>query len=73
MHAVDPQWRPDVIQDGSAPEMCWDRWHDWQRGDPRWDIWVLDTTELSVETVAEHIAAWVCTKRAKRQPVESSL
>ncbi len=73
MHAVDPQWRPDVIQDGSAPEMRWDRWHDWQRGDPRWDVWGLDTTELPVETVAERIAAWVCTERAKRQPVESSL
>ncbi len=73
MHAVDPQWRPDVIQDGSAPEMRWDRWHDWQRSDPRWDVWVLDTTELSVETVAERIATWVCTERVTRQPVESSL
>ena len=33
MHAVDPQWRPDVIREGGAAEMRWERWEGWQRGD----------------------------------------
>ena len=73
MHAVDPQWRPDVIQDGGVPEMQWERWQDWQRGDPRWHVWILDTTGRPLETVAERIAAWVCAERAKRQVVEGSI
>jgi hypothetical protein len=59
LHAVDPQWRPDVIQRQSAPGMQWVRWAAWQRGDPRWQVWVLDTTTLSLDGVAEQIASWV--------------
>ena len=35
-HAGDPSWRPDVIVEGGAPGMHWQRWSDWKRGDPRW-------------------------------------
>jgi hypothetical protein len=59
LHAVDPQWRPDVIQRQSAPGMQWARWATWQRGDPRWQVWVVDTTTLSLDEVAERIASWV--------------
>lgn len=59
MHAVDPQWRPDVIRSGGVPEMRWERWADWRRGDPRWRTWVLDTTDLTLETVAERLAGWI--------------
>jgi len=59
MHAVDPQWRPDVIQKGGDLAMQWDRWNSWQRGDPRWKVRVIDTTHLSVEEAAREIALWV--------------
>jgi hypothetical protein len=59
LHAVDPQWRPDVIQRQSTPGMQWARWATWQRGDPRWQVWVLDTTSFSPKEVAEQIACWV--------------
>ena len=26
VHAVDPQWRPDVITERGAPDFEWDRW-----------------------------------------------
>jgi hypothetical protein len=64
LHAVDPQWRPDVIQRQSAAGMQWARWATWQRGDPRWQVWVLDTTLFSPEEVAERIASWVHTQQA---------
>lgn len=67
LHAVDPQWRPDVIQTGAAPGMQWARWATWQRGDPRWQVWVLDTTTLSLDEVAERIACWVHEQQIDRE------
>ena len=58
MHAVDPQWRQDVIRDESAPEMRWERWESWQRGDPRWHVQVIDTTALTIEEVASEVSRW---------------
>jgi hypothetical protein len=59
MHAVDPQWRQDVIKTGGAPGMFWERWDSWQRGDPRWQTFRLDSTELTLEETARQIAAWI--------------
>ena len=59
LHAVDPQWRPDLIKTESAPEMQWARWATWRRGDPRWQVWVLETTIISPDEVAERLAGWV--------------
>lgn len=59
MHAVDPQWRPDVIQSDGAKGMHWGRWESWQRGDDRWCTWILDTTDLSIQKVAEGVSIWV--------------
>jgi hypothetical protein len=63
LHAVDPQWRPDLIKMESAPGMQWARWATWQRGDPRWQVWVLDTTTISPDEIAKHIAGWVHKQR----------
>jgi hypothetical protein len=59
LHAVEPQWHLEVIQRQRAPGMQWARWAAWQRGDPSWQVWVLDTTTLSLDEVAERIASWV--------------
>jgi len=59
MHAADPQWRQDVIREGGWPAMRWERWDSWQRGDPRWNVWVLDTAQLTIEETTERVAAWV--------------
>ncbi|MEX2542945.1 MAG: hypothetical protein WD314_14140 [Trueperaceae bacterium] len=58
MHAVDPQWRQDVIMDGGEPDMRWERWRDWQRGDPRWCVTTLDTTDSSIDQVAQRLRDW---------------
>src|ERR1700704_768242 len=59
MHAVDPQWYQNTIRDDGATEMRWERWEDWQRGDPRWQTCVLDTTHLTIAEVAEAILQWI--------------
>jgi hypothetical protein len=59
MHAVDPQWRQDVIRDESAPEMCWERWETWLRGDPRWQVQLIDTTAMTIEEVALEVSRWI--------------
>src|SRR5580700_6232323 len=43
MHAIDPQWRQDVIRDDCWEQLCWDRWSGWTAGDPRWKVKVIDT------------------------------
>ncbi len=68
MHADDPQWRQDVIRDGGADGMCWERWDSWRRGDPRWDAWVLETMRLSVEETVEQMVRWVEGCRRVRRP-----
>jgi hypothetical protein len=59
MHADDPQWRQDVIRSDGAGDMRWERWTNWQRGDPRWRVWVLETMHLTVEETVNHVARWV--------------
>lgn len=63
LHAWSPRWAHEFIQDGSPPDRCWDRWTSWDRGDPRWDIHVIDTTHLSIEDVASGLAAWMTDTR----------
>ena len=55
MHAIDPQWRQDVIRDGCWEELCWDRWSGWTADDPRWKVRIIDTSALSGEEVAKQI------------------
>jgi hypothetical protein len=55
MHAIDPQWRQDVIRDGCWEQLCWDRWSSWAADDPRWKVKVIDTSTLSGEEVAKQI------------------
>jgi hypothetical protein len=65
MHAIDPQWEPDIIRKNGAPGMHWERWADWQRGDPRWHVWTLDTTTLTIPEVVEAVANWVQAERER--------
>jgi hypothetical protein len=58
MHAVDPQWRQDVIRVEAEPGMHWERWEQWQRGDPRWKIWTFDTTHSTIDEVVQNLSKW---------------
>jgi hypothetical protein len=66
VHAVDPQWLQDVVCSARIDTMRWERWTSWDRGDPRWRVFVLDTTHLTVEQVVGRIVAWVLASQAGR-------
>ena len=66
-HAIDPQWRQDVILRGGWEQMCWKRWQHWQRGDRRWDVTRLDTSVARMEETAEELARWIKARRRSRQ------
>ena len=59
VHAVDPQWRQDVIRHEQTGEMQWESWTSWKRGDPRWRVHVIDTTGLTIEQVVGRVVDWV--------------
>lgn len=67
MHAIDPQWRPDVIRTNGAPEMMWDRWNTWMRGDHRWQVEIVDTTRLAISEMVDHVAEWIAQHRVQLQ------
>ena len=62
--ATTPQLIEAARREGTvAYEMRWERWTSWHRGDPCWRVHAIDTTELSIDQVVEHIASWVRTDR----------
>ncbi|SEC41643.1 hypothetical protein SAMN05216489_00679 [Streptomyces sp. 3213] len=62
-HARDPQFRPDVIIDGSWPEMAWHRWTAWTAEDPRWRTSLIDTTGQPLAKSIDHVERWVTEQR----------
>lgn len=63
LHAVDPQWRQDVIMTDAEPGMRWERWRNWRRGDARWRVTTLDTTGSGIRAVVQRIAKWYQSQR----------
>ncbi|MEU4606621.1 hypothetical protein AB0F43_26815 [Kribbella sp. NPDC023972] len=63
-HARDPQYRPEVIIEGSWPEMAWHRWSTWTKDDPRWSTHLLDTTDQPLEHSVAILERWISTCQA---------
>ncbi len=73
MHAVDPQWRQDVIREDAEPGMLWTRWEQWQRGDARWQISTFDTTHVLLNDVVKSLSGWVLEEKQQFIAGQSSL
>ncbi|MFE5629557.1 hypothetical protein [Streptomyces sp. NPDC056463] len=63
-HAEDPRHRPEVLMDGSGPEMAWHRWTGWTADDRRWSTHLLDTTDRPVPETVDQVEQWVTGQRA---------
>ncbi|MCD0162009.1 MULTISPECIES: hypothetical protein [unclassified Deinococcus] len=57
LHHHDPLWRPDVITQGSWPDMQWDRWLNGDRSE--WPAPTLDVSGLSPVRSADLILRWL--------------
>lgn len=58
MHAVDPGWTQQAVTGDENPSMRWERWTSWRRGDPRWRVFVIDTTTLNKKAVVDRFLDW---------------
>ena len=67
MHAHDPQWEQRVVVDKELPEFGWNRWTNWQKGDKRWNVKILDTTENEMEYTANLVQEWILEEKRKPQ------
>lgn len=62
VHAVDPTWCPEVITRDSYASMRWDNWSTWQRGDPRWQQSIIDTTGKKIAQITSEVIRWIETQ-----------
>ena len=67
-HARDPQHMLNVLTTDGWDAMRWDRL-DIAPGDGRWDMRVLDTSDLSREQVTDEVLRWCRDALAGRAPV----
>lgn len=63
-HARDPGFRQFVIREHCDPGMQWRRWSAWRVSDPRWRVRIVDTTNVSVDDVADELERWLEEERA---------
>lgn len=68
-HALDPEYRPDVIRVESAVPMRWERWANWKAGDSRWAFEVIDADTLTRDEAAARVVAWAHDVLAGRRAV----
>ena len=59
VHAVDPNWYPQVIREQGYALMNWSNWQGWERGDPRWSVATIDTSGKKIEQIIALVAKWV--------------
>jgi hypothetical protein len=69
-HARDPRWLPRVIDRNGPPTHRYDRWRTWTADDPRWHVYVLDTSSLTPRQTVPILLEWV--ELTRRKPARLS-
>lgn len=64
-HAWDPQWEQHVIVGNGPPAHSDHSWIHWKQSDERWQVSVIDTTNMDVEQMLDRVALWVKSERKK--------
>lgn len=65
LHAWDPQWEQHVIVGNGPVGHPYARWTHWKQGDERWQVNVIDTTNVEAEQVLNTVVAWIQAERGK--------
>jgi hypothetical protein len=69
LHARDPQFEQRVMLDRAAERSIWSRWTDWTADDPRWDIFICDTSTADLETTIGLVSTWIERVRNEGTPI----
>ncbi len=62
-----PNWEQAVITKNGPSDHAYDRWTHWTQADARWQVSVIDTTDLDIDQMLDRIADWVTAERCKAQ------
>lgn len=65
MHAWDPQWEQHVIVGNGPADHAYARWIHWEQHDKRWQVNVIDTTDIDAGQVLNLVMAWIKAEREK--------
>ena len=69
LHARDPRFEQRVMLDRAGDESVWTRWTGWTADDPRWDVLILDTTNVELESTIQRVTGWIERVRAEGAPL----
>lgn len=69
LHARDPQFEQRIMLDRDHERSLWHRWTGWTADDPRWDVFVYDSTAHDVEATTEAVTAWIHSVRENGAPL----
>jgi hypothetical protein len=58
-HVIDHRHRPEVITQNGWPQMRWDRWVGTAAIEPPWSHYIIETSQLSPDEVANLVAQWL--------------
>jgi hypothetical protein len=64
MHAHDPQWEQHTIVNPAQPGFEWTRWTSWPMGDQRWQVTIIDSSELAEGQTLGLLADWINREKA---------
>lgn len=70
LHAHDPRYEQRVLLTRDHPASEWDRWKDWEPGDPRWNVLTNDSSAQVVDETVEVVAEWIASVRVGGAPLQ---
>jgi hypothetical protein len=65
VHAWDPQWEQHVIVGNGPAEHAYTRWTVWKQNDERWQVQIVDTTDVDAGQVLNMVIAWMKDEKEK--------
>lgn len=69
LHARDPQFEQRVMLDRADVGSVWTRWTSWAARDPRWEVFILDTTDMDLESAIQRVLTWIEHVRVEGVPL----
>jgi hypothetical protein len=69
LHARDPRFEQRVLKQFGYADAVWKRWDQWTAEDPRWKVFIYDSSQSDKETTTEEIAGWIRSVREQGAPL----